>query len=261
MRCSHQPERPPANPVTTSSTRHLVAVLGDQLDAAASALDGFEPSTDRIWMAEVAEESEHVRSSKPRTALFLSAMRHFADDLRRRGWPLDYVRLDDEANRGTLGAELGAARVIVTHPGEWRVRRALESAAAQAGLPLEVRDDQHFYVMPAQFAEHARRRKQLRMEYFYRELRRRHGVLMDGDTPASADDARRDHTRRAGAGRPPFREASRPARPLRMARDARGRPGRPGRLHRTAPPAVRAMPGRHVDRRAQSTYVHSVRYE
>jgi deoxyribodipyrimidine photolyase-related protein len=142
-------------------------------------------------MAEVPDEWEHVWSSKPRTALFLSAMRHFAEDLSLRGWRLDYVHLDDEGNRGTLGAELEAAiarhrptRVIVTQPGDWRVCRTLESVAARAWVPLEVRDDRHFYVTAAQFAGHARGRKQLRMEYFYRELRRRHGVLMEGDAPA-----------------------------------------------------------------------------
>ena len=56
------------------TTRHLVVVLGDQLDAKSSALDGFEPATDRLWMAEVADESEHVWSSKPRTALNLKLL-------------------------------------------------------------------------------------------------------------------------------------------------------------------------------------------
>ena len=53
--------------------RHLVLVLGDQLDAGASGFDGFDPRCDAVWMAEVAEESTHVWSSQPRTALFLAA--------------------------------------------------------------------------------------------------------------------------------------------------------------------------------------------
>ncbi len=58
--------------------RSLVLVLGDQLDLESSALDGFEPGADAVWMAEAAEESMHVWSSRPRIALFLAAMRHFA---------------------------------------------------------------------------------------------------------------------------------------------------------------------------------------
>ena len=142
-------------------------------------------------MAEVAEESEHVWSSRPRTALFLSAMRHFAQGLHARGWPLHYVHLDDEGNRGSLAAELEAAtaahhpqRLVMTHPGDWRVWRAIEGVSERTGVPLDVRDDRHFYATTREFAAHAHGRKQLRLEYFYRELRRRHGVLMDGDEPA-----------------------------------------------------------------------------
>ena len=56
----------------------LVLVLGDQLDLEAAAFDGCDAAHDAVWMAEVAEESTHVWSSKPRTVMFLAAMRHFA---------------------------------------------------------------------------------------------------------------------------------------------------------------------------------------
>ena len=74
--------------------RHLVIVLGDQLDAESSAFDGFDPAQDALWMAEVAEESTHVRSSRVRTALFLAAMRHFAAERREAGWTVHYMPLD-----------------------------------------------------------------------------------------------------------------------------------------------------------------------
>ncbi|MDE2148144.1 MAG: cryptochrome/photolyase family protein [Burkholderiales bacterium] len=171
--------------------RHLLVVLGDQLDLDAAAFDGFDPSQDAVWMAEVAEESTHVASSQPRTALFLAAMRHFALALQAAGRPLHYTRLDAPGNRGSLAAQLQAdlerlrpRRLVMTAPGEWRVLQALQAAAAAAGLPLELREDRHFYVSVRDFAAHARGRKTLRLEFFYREQRRRHRVLMDGDAPA-----------------------------------------------------------------------------
>ncbi|MEY4653532.1 MAG: hypothetical protein RI884_2113 [Pseudomonadota bacterium] len=171
--------------------RHLVIVLGDQLDLEASAFDGLDPAQDRVWMAEVAEESTHVPSSQPRIALFLSAMRHFAQALRDRRWPLDYTRLDDADNAGTLAGELhrALARVkpqglVMTAPGDWRVLQSIRGAAAAASLPLEIRDDRHFFSTVREFAEHAKGRKQLRLEYWYRALRQKHGILMDGDAPA-----------------------------------------------------------------------------
>ena len=84
--------------------RTLVIVLGDQLDLDAAAFDGFDPAQDAAWMAEVTEEASHVWSGKPRIALFLSAMRHFALALRAAGRPLHYTRLDDPGNRGSLAA-------------------------------------------------------------------------------------------------------------------------------------------------------------
>jgi deoxyribodipyrimidine photolyase-related protein len=173
--------------------RSLVLVLGDQLDLEASAFDGFDGRVDAVWMAEVAEESTHVVSSRPRTVMFLAAMRHFARALQSADRPLHYTRLDAPGNRGSLAAQLQAdierlrpARLVMTAPGDWRVLRAIQAVAEACGLPLEIREDRHFFVSVREFAEHARGRKSLRMEYFYREQRKRHRVLMDPqneDTP------------------------------------------------------------------------------
>lgn len=121
----------PAVAVATSipaKVRHLVIVLGDQLDEKSSALDGFDASQDLIWMAEVAQESTHVWSAKQRIAVFLSAMRHFAEHLRARGLPVVYSRLDDADNQGQLDLELTKAidhwrpaALVLTAPGDWRV--------------------------------------------------------------------------------------------------------------------------------------------
>jgi deoxyribodipyrimidine photolyase-related protein len=177
----------------------LVLVLGDQLDAESSAFDGFDRQRDRVWMAEVAEESTHVWSHKARIAVFLAAMRHFRDRLEAEGITIDYTELT--ANRrprepATLAAALAASltaarkakrspeRLVVVEPGEWRVQEALREAAAAAKIPLEIRPDRHFFASRDDFAAHARGRKQLRLEYFYRPLRERFGVLMDDGEPA-----------------------------------------------------------------------------
>jgi deoxyribodipyrimidine photolyase-related protein len=97
-----------ANP-TPQPLRHLVIVLGDQLDRHASAWDGFDTTQDAAWMAEVVEESTHVPSSRVRTAMFLAAMRHFARELLDDGVALHYRRLDDSGNLGSLAAELRQA--------------------------------------------------------------------------------------------------------------------------------------------------------
>ncbi len=170
--------------------RHLVLVLGDQLDAQSAVFDGFDPSVDAVWMAEVAGEAEHVWSSKPRIAIFLSAMRHFRDVLRAQGIHVHYRQLDDPDKRGSFVAELtdtiGQLRpqeLIAVEPGEWRVQEALRGVAQETGVELKMRPDRHFLCSREQFAEHVEGRKQLLMASFYREMRRTTGVLMDEGKP------------------------------------------------------------------------------
>ena len=82
-----------AHPETTAGRNaivphasRLILVLGDQLDAASAAFDGFDAKKDVIWMAEVKHESAKVWSTKARIAVFLAAMRHFREALKARGW-------------------------------------------------------------------------------------------------------------------------------------------------------------------------------
>ncbi len=192
--------------------RNLILVLGDQLDAQSAAFDQFDRSQDAVWMAEAAHESKRVWTSKPRIAMFLAAMRHFADELRNTGITLHYEELN-EANT-TLGALLAASierlrphKLIVVEPGEFGVREELRATARAAGLTLEERTDRHFLATRADFTAHAAARKQLRMEYFYREMRRRHRVLMDDDEPAGGswnyDHENRQSFGKSGPGKLP----------------------------------------------------------
>ena len=170
--------------------RNLVLVLGDQLDAAGSALDGFDASRDALWMAEVAEESEHVWSHKARIALFLSAMRHFRDTQRGAGRTVHYRELGAHAAR-TLGdalaedlARLRPEKAVLVRPGDFRVAQALAASVREARVAIEEREDGHFLCSVADFTRWAAGRKELRLEYFYRWMRKRTGLLMEGDQPA-----------------------------------------------------------------------------
>ena len=170
--------------------RHLVLILGDQLDLASSALSDFDPKCDTIWMAEVDEESTHIPSSKQRSTVFISAMRHFASELRDKNWPLIYTKLDAPDNTGSLSGELEKAiaqlqpnGLVMAAPGDWRVLQSLRAVARQNNLELDIRDDTHFFSTVREFALHAAGRKQLRLEFFYREMRQKTGILMEGKYP------------------------------------------------------------------------------
>ena len=170
--------------------RNMVVVLGDQLDAQSAAFDGFDPAHDCVWMAEVREESTHVWTHKARIAIFLSAMRHFRDALWLKGVPCRYRSTKEDPVADSLASALAVdlkhlrpARLIVMEPGEWRLRECLGAVAKAAGVPMEQRESRHFLCTHERFRRHAQGRKRLRMEFFYREMRREHDVLMNGDQP------------------------------------------------------------------------------
>ena len=169
--------------------RNLILVFGDQLDLEAPLIQSIDPRQDQVWMAEVDEESEAVWSHKQKIVLFLSAMRHFAAALRDRGIPLDYRELDavggasfSSALRETLQS-VRPESVQVTRPGSWSVLRSIEAVCDEEGLPLKLWEDSHFFTTPEDFSDFASHRKSVRMEYFYRGLRKRFGILMEADAP------------------------------------------------------------------------------
>ena len=169
----------------------LIPVLGDQLSPFLASLRDVDRDGAVVLMAEVADETRYVRHHKQKIALVLSAMRHFAAALRAAGWTVDYVTLDDPANTGSFTGELGRAiarhapaAIRVVHAGEWRVQRMLQDWQARFGVPVEILADDRFLCDAGDFRRWAGGRATLTMEYFYRAMRRRHGVLMDGNEPA-----------------------------------------------------------------------------
>lgn len=165
-------------------------VLGDQLTPSLSSLRDADPQNDIILMCEVAEEAGYVAHHKQKISFLFSAMRHFASDLEGRGFTVRYTKLDDDRNAGSFGAELGRAvdelgisKVVVTEPGEFRVLKAMRNWDTELGIDVEIRDDDRFICSHNEFQTWADGRKELRMEYFYRQMRRKTGFLMEGDDP------------------------------------------------------------------------------
>lgn len=178
-------------------------ILGDQLSRSISSLSDLDPSTDIVLLVEVHQEATYVRHHKQKIALVLSAMRHFAEALRSDGIQVDYVQLTDEENTGSFSGELKRAverhkpgRVVVTEPGEWRVRQTMEEWEDGCGRPVDIREDDRFLCSIDEFREWAEGRKRLTMEYFYREMRKRTGWLMTDDGEPEGGDWNYDKANR-----------------------------------------------------------------
>ncbi len=178
----------------------LVLVLGDQLSLSLSALKEASKD-DLIVMAEVADEASYVPHHPKKIAFTFTAMRKFAAELRDAGLQVAYCKLDDPNNAGSITGELlrqaelnSATEILATEPGEWRLISALEDLP----VPVTILPDTRFLASHKEFEDWAEGRKQLRMEYFYREMRRKTGLLMDCDKP-EGDKWNFDHENRKPA--------------------------------------------------------------
>ncbi|MDP9096936.1 MAG: cryptochrome/photolyase family protein, partial [Pseudomonadota bacterium] len=165
-------------------------VLGVQCSRSLSALEDLDPAQDRVLMAEVMAECTYVKHHPKKIVLVLSAMRHFAAALEARGIAVDYIRLDDPANTGTLRGEMLRAverhhpdKIVLTEPGEWRLLDDMRHWHEETGLEVDIRDDTRFLGRIQEFLSWARGRAGVRMEFFYREMRKRYGILMTDGAP------------------------------------------------------------------------------
>jgi deoxyribodipyrimidine photolyase-related protein len=173
--------------------RNIVMILGDQLDHDSAAFDGFDPAQDLVLMVESLEESTHVWSHKVRSALFLTAMRHFSEELKLRGWQVEYRSLEAHADKTLADGLLNAInqhqpqRIIGVEPGDLRVRAQIEETIriSSQKTPLEWREDRHFLCSLPHFNQWAGQSASLRMEFFYRRMRKQYKVLMEdcGEKP------------------------------------------------------------------------------
>ena len=162
----------------------LCLVLGDQLSFDLASLQGLDRERDTVLLVEVMEEASHVPHHPQKIVLVFSAMRHFAQALANQGFRVQYVTLDDAQNSGSVPGELqrwqarlNADEVHLTETGDWRLEQSLKDC----GMPIHWHSDRRFLCTRGEFSAWAAGKKQLRMEYFYREMRRKSGLLLNGD--------------------------------------------------------------------------------
>ena len=173
----------------------LVVILGDQLSPAMTSLSAADRDRDVVLMCEVEDETTYVGHHKQKIAFILSAMRHFAEELEDDGWTVDYIRLGDKDNTGSFTGEVERAikrhepdRILITDAGEYRVQEMIDGWTETFGIDVDCLPDKRFVCSKSEFEDWADGRKSLRMEYFYREMRKKTGLLMTKDNkPAGGE--------------------------------------------------------------------------
>lgn len=164
----------------------LCFILGDHLSETLSALSGINRHEDVVLMCEVEEEATYVRHHPKKIAFLFSAMRHFAQTLKDKGYFVRYIKFDDPHNQRSLSKELMRAveeinpsEINLTEPSEWRVLQMFEDLKSKLPVPLTIYEDNRFLCTINEFKDWAKGKKQLRMEFFYRMMRQKYRILTD----------------------------------------------------------------------------------
>ena len=172
----------------------LRVILGDQLSHGISSLKDIDLKDDIVLMCEVRNEATYVKHHKKKIAFLFSAMRHFAAELEDKGVNVRYIKYDDKDNAGSFTGEVERAidahkpgEIVVCEAGEYRVMEDIKTWKDKFNLPVDILNDDRFLCTPDKFAKWAQDRKQLRMEYFYRQMRKDYNILMDGDKPEGGE--------------------------------------------------------------------------
>lgn len=170
--------------------RNLILILGDQLSHDLSSLRIADKAVDIVLMAELRSETGYVKHHKKKIAFLFSAMRHFAEELRANGWQVDYKQFCDPDTQPDFTATIHQAilshqpdQLVITKPSEYRVLQEMTNWQKTLSCFVHLLEDDRFFASTNEFASWADGRKQLRMEYFYREMRRKTGLLMEGEQP------------------------------------------------------------------------------
>ena len=192
----------------------LRLILADQLSDSISSLEGLNKANDIVMLCEVMAEATYVAHHPKKIAFLFAAMRHFAAELKAKNIEVRYIKLDDYDNTGSFTneisravAELKPEKIIITEAGEHRVAEMLKSWQHTLGIPIEILPDSRFLATHAEFTNWAKDKKQLRMEFFYREMRKKYSILMDSDGKPSGGEWNYDKENRkppkAGMKSPP----------------------------------------------------------
>lgn len=169
----------------------LRLILGDQLNTQHSWFTSVDDTVTYVMM-EVRTETDYAVHHVQKVLGFFAAMREFSKSLEQQGHTVNYIRLNDEGNQQSFDKNL--KQLIDQHrfthfdyqlPDEYRVDECLKAFCQTLHITSSVCDSEHFYCERFELAEFFKGKKMLLMESFYRSMRTKHSVLMEGGKPFS----------------------------------------------------------------------------
>ena len=168
--------------------KKLIIILGDQLSESLSSLEKFDKAHDEILITESKDELTNVKHHKKKLVFIIAAMREFANDLSSKGHKVNYIRYDDkqltiEESLKLMLSSKNFDEIIITKPSNHKILQIVKSWQKQFNIKTIITDDNRFLATDAEFQDWAKGKKQLRMEFFYRLMRIKYNILMQGNEP------------------------------------------------------------------------------
>lgn len=163
-------------------------IFYDQLSQEISSLKNLDKIFDHIVFIETKDQFMDLSHHKKKIAFIISSMRHFAIELSNQGYKVIYLKMDDEPNSQNLLTEfdkiinnISCKNIILTKPNNYNLSEKINFFLSELKISSEIREDNRFLTNEKEFQKWANNKKQLRMEYFYREVRKKYNILMDKD--------------------------------------------------------------------------------
>lgn len=169
--------------------KHLKLLLGDQLNPKHS---WFEQVDDEVIyvIAELHQEANYTKHHIQKVTAFFAAMHDFAQYLESKGHQVCYLTLEDTEKYQNLSELLNALVVsygcesfTYQRPDEYRLQAQLSAMSVILGLPVYQVESEHFLLAFDDLPSHFTATTHVRMENFYRFMRKHFDILMSGSKP------------------------------------------------------------------------------
>ena len=167
----------------------LRLILGDQLNSNHSWFKSVDDSVTYVMM-EIRTETDYAQHHIQKVVGIFAAMQNFANQLKSNKHNLIYFHLNDVNNIQSFGDNI--KNLIIDHhftefeyqlPDEYRVDQDLKQLGNSISIPCKSVDSEHFFTTRNELSEFFNGKKTFLMESFYRTMRKKHTILMEGDQP------------------------------------------------------------------------------
>ena len=169
--------------------KKLRLILGDQLNSSHSWYDDVDDNV-LYLIAEMRQETDYVKHHIQKVVAFFLSMRNFASDLKEKSHTVLYYDINNANNPQDLSklilqvvAEHNIKKFEYQFPDEYRLDEQLKEICTALSIESEAFDSEHFFTSRYELKDFFDGKKLFLMENFYRMMRKKHHILMDGSTP------------------------------------------------------------------------------